>query len=36
MNTNNNYDLPGYIESHLLGTRFNFKIPTDSDKNLEA
>ncbi|MCR5036220.1 MAG: hypothetical protein K6A73_02735 [Bacteroidales bacterium] len=35
-NNKKNNTLPEYIESHLSGTRFNFKIPTDPDKNSEV
>lgn len=35
-NNNKNNTLPEYIESHLAGTRFNFKIPTDHDKKLRS
>ncbi len=35
-NNKKNNTLPEYIESHLSGTRFNFKIPTDPDKKLRS
>ncbi len=37
METNNkNNTLPEYIESHLSGTKFYFKIPTNPDKKLRS
>lgn len=30
------YNLPEYIETHLSGTRFNFKIPTNPNKEYRS